>query len=433
MNKKKIDRRIAQFLERFPRIKVLIKKTYLFFFYITSKKKSKIKIARDSILKRLLPENKRKREEDDKEYFFGYFDKSPWSFDMKYTLTHSIRNDDVVDIIIVDTNGSVKTLGGSSTWNYQQGSMSQWVPGEKYNVLLNDIKDGNFISKIIDVVAGTERVLPLPVQALDRNGNKILALNYRRLFALRPEYGYDVNVNNFAPEMPLEKDGIWMVDIEEGSYELLISIKELIDYKKEKSMDSARHKINHIMFSPDGDKFLFMHRWITKKGKISRLYMFDLTSQKLTILIDEGMVSHYSWRDNDTIIAWARIREKGDAYFLININTLENQIVGEGVLDKYGDGHPTFSPCGRYILTDTYPDKSRIQHLLIYDTIKEEMKELGAFFAPWKYQGANRCDLHPRWSPDGEKISFDSTYEGYRKSYVLDISKVLEKSRTHVK
>lgn len=32
-----------------------------------------------------------------------------------------------------------------------------------------------------------------------------------------------------------------------------------------------------------------------------------------------------------------------------------------------------------------------------------------------------RCDLHPRWRPDGKQIGFNSVREGSRQVYVMDV------------
>ncbi|PWX16163.1 hypothetical protein CYK66_10230 [Clostridium perfringens] len=43
-------------------------------------------------------------------------------------------------------------------------------------------------------------------------------------------------------------------------------------------------------------------------------------------------------------------------------------------------------------------------------------------FAPFKYDNDTRCDLHPRWNHSGNKICFDSIFEGHRGLYSVDIS-----------
>lgn len=45
----------------------------------------------------------------------------------------------------------------------------------------------------------------------------------------------------------------------------------------------------------------------------------------------------------------------------------------------------------------------------------------GRFDTPLKYQRGPRCDLHARWNQTGDQIVFDSTHEGNRQVYVMDL------------
>lgn len=242
---------------------------------------------------------------------------------------------------------------------------------------------------------------------------------------LRPEYGYAVNASNFSGDLSLAGDGIWKVDLKSGKGELILSLQALIAYQPRPEMADAQHKVNHIMYSPQGSKFVFMHRWFNSQGKFSRLYVADSDGSNLKLLLDEDMVSHYSWEDERYLLAWARTKVAGDRYYSIDVTTGEWQVIGKETLDIYGDGHPSFSPNRRWIVTDTYPDRARQQHLLLYDRSTQETVELGRFLAPLKYSAAQRCDLHPRWSPDGNAISIDSTYEGRRYSYFIHIGAIV--------
>ena len=79
-------------------------------------------------------------------------------------------------------------------------------------------------------------------------------------------------------------------------------------------------------------------------------------------------------------------------------------------LDRFGDGHPSFSPDGQWIVTDTYPDRARMRRLLLCGPADKTMIEVAAFHSPWRYDGPKRCDLHPRWDPSGQLRSIDSTH-----------------------
>ena len=359
--------------------------------------------------------------------FFGYFDKSPWTFDMEKALFHQILCPDIAKIVVLDRKGRlVNIVGSSRAWNLQQGTMAQWLPathGKK--VIYNDLVGDRLGCRIVDSHSSRQVSLAWPVQALHPSGEKFLSLNYRRLARLRPDYGYFKRVDNFSENQALDQDGIWEVSIKSGKGELIVSLSQLKNNRSKHTMRGCQHKVNHLLYSPGGDHFVFMHRWIGSKGKWSRLYITDSTGGHLRILLDDRMVSHYCWKDQYHLLAWARTNECGDHYYLINVIDGSRTLVGDRVMDAFGDGHPSFSPNRQFIITDTYPDKARQRHLLMYNIASGELTQIGRFFAPWRFDGMDRCDLHPRWSPDGNMISIDSSHLGVRRSYFIDVSRIV--------
>jgi hypothetical protein len=67
------------------------------------------------------------------------------------------------------------------------------------------------------------------------------------------------------------------------------------------------------------------------------------------------------------------------------------------------------------------------RELLLYNMEKEEIQSLGHFPFPKDIKDDWRCDLHPRWSPDGNYISIDSVHEGTRQIYVIDVRGIVDK------
>ncbi len=48
--------------------------------------------------------------------------------------------------------------------------------------------------------------------------------------------------------------------------------------------------------------------------------------------------------------------------------------------------------------------------------------DLGSFYTDPQLGKPNRCDLHPRWSPDARSVCIDSIHEGERQMYLVDVS-----------
>ncbi len=417
-----LERNLAKALDKFPQLKQTAKSTYQYLNYWYYGERQ-FKLALHPEVSLVTPQEWAGCDRELTGLFFGYYDKSPWSPDGTQLVYHLIKGN-LVEIIICDrAKQTITTVASSRTWSSQQGSMVQWLP-EGQSVLFNDAVAGKLVTRIINLTTQQEQILPLPVQTLHPNGKQALSLNYKRLDRLRPEYGYNSAVSNFASDLAYGDDGIWQLDFDSQATKLVVTLQQLMENQPRPEMQNAQHKVNHIMYSPQGDRYVFMHRWLGKDGKYSRLYVAD-AQHNLTLLLDERMVSHYSWQDETHLIAWARTEKYGDRYHLINVETEAKQVIGQDVLDVFGDGHPSFSPDRRWLITDTYPDKARKQHLLLYELATARIIEIGSFLAPLKYSAARRCDLHPRWSRDGNWISVDATYENKRMSYLLDVSKLI--------
>ena len=74
--------------------------------------------------------------DDEYEYFFGYYDKSPWDRSERYMLCLRVQNTykdvapkESADIILIDTHNEnqVTKIHQTHSWNVQQGCMLQWL------------------------------------------------------------------------------------------------------------------------------------------------------------------------------------------------------------------------------------------------------------------------------------------------------------------
>lgn len=412
------ERFIAKKLEAKPIIRNLIRKSYKRSIYYLHRNKQQCnlnKLVYITDIKKICLDNRPNA------LFFGYYDKNPLSIDgikfIGHQISHTLCNITIYDL----KDGQILSVIPTHAWNYQQGAMSQWI--NDVCVIYNTYENNILGCYLYRTCSDQRMFYQYPIQALNPIFNEFLSLNYRRLAKLRPDYGYFLECDNFHPDQDYQDDGIWKVDIRTKQSSLIINLESLIESCPDE-FKTAAHKVNHCYYSPNGERFVFLHRWIHKTRKYSRLYCANRNGRNLRLLLDNRMVSHYSWLDNKRLIVWARTPEYGDSYILLNVDTGKYTELDKE-LSKYGDGHPTIDPTGRFIVTDTYPDKARFRSLLLYDMKKRNVIKIGEFFSPWKYDEEKRCDLHPRWCTK-DLISIDSAHEGLRKTYLIDISNLLK-------
>jgi hypothetical protein len=371
-------------------------------------------------------------------HWFGYYDKRQFDPSSRYCLGMEVdfehrspRADDVIRLGVVDTErgDSWREIGSTRAWNWQQGCMLQWIPGSRDEVIWNDRRDGAFVSIIHHVGSGKERVLPHPVYTLSGDGKWALSTDFRRLNHTRPGYGYAGIPDPHADQSAPRDAGIWKVDLRTGEGKLLFSVADALDVPQPKGdwtyspWNESKHWFNHLLIAPDNRRFIFLHRWRGPKEKQSfatRLFTMDADGRNPYVLDPYGQTSHFIWRDPKHVAAWAWHPSLGkQRFFLYEDQTDKVTPLGADVMTV--NGHNTYLKGNRWILNDTYPDSSRLQHVYVYNVTTGERRPLGDFHSPKEYTGEWRCDTHPRSSPDGLKVCIDSPHAGGRQMYLIDL------------
>lgn len=412
-----LEKKGKEVLEQYPFIKRSFKRIYQLSMYAISKEKFK---AQGNII-RVSPN-------DDYEYFYGYYDKSPWDKSDRYMLClrvkqayKSVAPKEEAEIVIIDTQDDNKVikLAKTNSWNVQQGCMAQWLgPDYSERIIYNDFRNGNYCSVIFNVKLNKEeKVLSLPVYDVSRDGKFALSLDFSRLHRLRKGYGYsnieDKTINELCPD----KTCIWRINIDTNEIEELLKYTDFANFEVNNTMIDAEHKVNHIMISPNGKRFMVLHRWFKNGRKNTRLVTVNCDGTDMYNLSDDIFVSHCYWKNDSEILSFLRKKESGDHYYLIRDRTKEYKMLWNE-LDT--DGHCSYSPNNNLIITDTYPNRKRLAYVFL---CKEngEIKRIASVFAPFRYDNEVRCDLHPRWNWNGDKVCIDSVHEGKRQIYIIPI------------
>ena len=401
---------------------------------------------------------------NDYDHTVGYHDISPFNKNKDNILTmhrFPLKNTDLSNNIKAEIclwhsrESIIEKIDETDSWSWEQGSRLQWLNCEE--IIYNIKENKKNKSCIYNINNKQKKILESPIYSLSQKNKKFLYINYSRIRHFWKNYGYE-----FTDKIEFERqpanDGVYLSDFD-NNQKLVLSIEEAIDICGLKKSNQYFF-IAHPTFSPKGDKFVSLLRFINESGiLISYFICTDLNKDTHTLLAREK-VSHFEWVDNDTIVVWCRnlspkyekirfnkylekyfvssikkilkllkpsIQQKliSTHYHVIKLNNPHKLIkLDENNLTE--DGHPQVSKNGRFLITDTYANKIGYQKLLLYDLIKNKTHFVGEFKVDSYLKNKNlKYDLHPRWNHNSNKISIDSSHDGSRQSYIIDIQELI--------
>lgn len=368
---------------------------------------------------------------DEKQHLFAsYYGINSWSQDQRYVtvlqtdIKHRLPDENdpaTLGLVDLENNNEFIPLTQTKTWNFQQGNMTHWLGTSPDSLIIfNDLREDRFVSVIMNVHTKEEvKTIPYPISAVSPNGKEAISINFSRLRETRTDYGYGGNGQDSRAEVQFpEDDGLFLVDLESGEAELIVSIAQVKNMVPEIPENGIEY-FNHTLFSRDGSKIFWLARAIPNRNTTSFTVNTDGTNLQRAFP-DEWGGSHFDWLNGDELMITASYEGKQYGHILYTVGEQDYKRLGNGLLDY--DGHGTFSPDGKWMVTDTYPRGGmREQKLYLMDMETEAILPLGRFVEPEAFSGYWRCDLHPRWSPEGNMIGFNSTHTGRRQAYIFKL------------
>jgi len=370
-----------------------------------------------------------------KNHFFGYYGINPWDQSRTYHLALETDFHDYVPTItdiakvgvVHRETGDFIPLASTSAFNLQQGSMMHWINvGLEEEFTYNDWEGDRLVSRAINPETRASRTIEGAVAAVSLSTPYAIGLNFARMSVCREVVGYANRIDPVSWTAVPAKDGLFLIDLRDGSAELVLSVATVIDQSNLVASECGLTWFNHVMFNPSGSRIFFFCRSrpadaSTVAGFQTSLWTVNPDGTDLQCQIPFGhKISHFAWRDDQRMLMSTSIL--GRMQFIeFTDNKHDFEPVGDGKLPK--DGHACYSPDGRWLVCDTYPDRhTRASTLMLYHLATGEKIVIGSSFAEPKFTGAVRCDLHPRWSPDGKSVTIDSVDRGDRQIYMADLS-----------
>jgi len=368
-----------------------------------------------------------------KHHFFGYYGINPWDRSLRSHLSletdfHNRRPEvgDCATVGLIERQTHLFTpYARTSAFNFQQGSMMHWIDvgfGEEFT--FNDWEDGKLVARAVNPKTRKMRKVQGAIAAVSPTEPIAMGLNYARMAHCRPVVGYANNIDPRKLQSSPENDGLFLLDLESCQSRLILSIADVIRASGYEEVRGELAWFNHILFNTDGTRILFFCRAKKENRWYSSLWTASPDGTDLQCQIPfKYRISHFAWRDAKRILISCDFL--GEMQFLeFTDGQRDFKPFGEGILPR--DGHASFSPDGRWLVSDTYPKgERRLSELMLYDVDNNNKITLGQFHSEEKFSGDIRCDLHPRWSPDGNTVSFDSVHEGSRQIYLASVSDVV--------
>jgi hypothetical protein len=344
---------------------------------------------------------------------------------------------DTADIGVIDLKDKNKwtEIGHTTAWNWQQGCRLQWLPGSKDEIVWNDrSQDGkNYVSRIYNTSTKQIRTLPRPVYAISPNGNTALTHDFERMKHGGTNYiGItDQYANKWAPK----ETGVWKMDMKTGKAKMIISLDQMaqIIYSDRIPSDTAGNCLYIFRegWNPSGKRFILFVKDQREKAITTGLSM---TPEGKDVHYFYTEPSHHYWLDDETILDWGSQIPRGEdkpvqGYFIFKD---DDSGKAKEMLWKTVNGSTSCDPKGDWVLTDTYL-LNGYEYLYLFHLPTKKLIPLGKFkcilngVEQKQSPGIFRVDLHPRFSPNGRLISFDSSHEGFgRQIYIMDIGYIID-------
>lgn len=401
--------------------------------------------------------------------WFGYYNYDTLNYDQTKMLCNRSKVDGVapekgmtIELGFYDIlTGEWHHIDESDSWNWQQGAMLQWLPGNgNENKVIFNRSDGEHLrSRIVDIQTGEKKDIDWPVYGITPDGNKSITLELERSYWCRA-YHYQSIANPVQEGRVIDSDGIFEIDLNNNSRKRIVNIAEIISICNEPEFDAQKHWLEHIMISPDGTKFCFLHRYSPIDNVFyytTRLFVCDIDGSNIQLMGNPNSIdrSHFGWAEDNSFVIYSYkkgffSKTPGLSAILhtkpINLKHLfcrsylaicarlpkpiYHRLANTGSLYQYFrqsasgkyqldsnwnykafeiDGHPSFTKDCRYMITDTYPGKDGYQRLIAFDRITRKSVTLATHYANLWGNPAS-CDLHPKLSSNNDYVVVDSAF-----------------------
>lgn len=417
-------------------------------------------------------------------YMHRFYDTSPISPSGRYIAVMRFPYEDKTPLpgdyatVVVMTLADLEVVYESETaaWGTQVGAHLQWGCSDS-SLFFNrmDISSWTPFGVKVDIEKTTELKLTDTVYMVSPDGKQCLSPCLRRISLAQVGYGVSIPGSSIPKnEGASAFDGIYLTATQSGSSKLLVSIASIVEELKEDFIDidlsKGRFYGFHTKWSPDGQKIMFILRWLAKGERKTKNYLITMNADgsniKLALSARRWVGGHHpNWCPDSISIIMNLMYRDSDAHLHRLKNLMERvfrkfkiryftnaehlrlaKIAFDGskitLLSKtiYGSGHPTLHSSNGFIVTDAYPSE-RVSFsdgdtpLRMINLADDKEILLAKLDTTPVFSGDNlewRIDPHPAWDNSYQLLIFNSALNGIKKVYVDDFYNLLVDRETEV-
>ncbi len=376
---------------------------------------------------------------EDGVYIHTFFDRSPISPDGQYLVCLRMPFQDRMpkpgekaEVCLIDLKKQkIETLYATDGWEPQTAAHQQWGPSGKY-IYFGDVEDHRPVTVRFDIKNRSYDIFDGPLYQISPDERYAASVDLAMIGQTQGGYGVIVKDQYIKEMQPgaSPNEGLWVTDLKTGKKKLLVSMAQCYELLPNKDQYKGGTFFGfHVKYNRQGTRMMLVVRNRPPEGGYEpSLVTFKPDGSDLKLALANevwGLGGHHpDWHPNGTHITHnlhigEKMRFCQFKYDGSDFELLSHKLVG--------GGHPSFHVDGRYMVSDAYIHEDFTTEdyevpIRWLDMKNETEKYLCTIFTFKEHKGVLRCDPHPAWSFDFNKISFNGVDQGKKSIYVADVS-----------
>ena len=385
-----------------------------------------------------------------------FFDTSPISPSGRYAALFRFSREDRppelgdtgrVIVIDLDTGDEIQ-VAETAGFEAQMGANINWG-GTDRELFFNDVSPSDYrpFAWNCDFASGARRAMRGTVYHAATNGKFLISANLANSARTQPGYGVIVPRENLRRNIaPAEDDGFHITDTHSGETRLLVSIAELLRRAAPPARytDPARYEFYgfHSKFNPQGDRVMVSVRAFPAAEQ-ARWNMFAIDHNAIefawfTLDLDAREIHcpvgpeewckgghHATFFPDGRRISMNLAHDRSHLRLMqVDLDGGNYRQIRDGLI---GSGHPTVTPDGTHIITDSYEGEGvafgdgtvPLRWIDLRDGTEECLVRVNVR-QPCP-DGTMRVDPHPAWDRGNRWVTFNGFVDGTRRVFIADL------------